>query len=93
MKPDISRAKLGLTKVRSDLFLMLINPIAPNLTVPNGTVIPERSHISFTIVISISAQAPISTHQNLFELRMLYKISWPPDKRMLLKINCLNSVN
>ena len=32
--------KLGLTKVRPDLFLMLINPIAPKLTVPNGTVIP-----------------------------------------------------
>ena len=28
--------KLGLTKVRKDLFLMLINPIAPKLTVPNG---------------------------------------------------------
>ena len=29
--------KLGLTKVCPDLFLMLINPIAPKLTVPNGT--------------------------------------------------------
>ena len=28
--------KLGLTKVRKDLFLMLINPIAPKLTVPKG---------------------------------------------------------
>ena len=34
--------KLGLTKVRPDLFLMLINPIAPKLTVPNDTVIPEE---------------------------------------------------
>ena len=33
--------KLGLIKVHSDLFLMLINPIAPKLTVPNGTVIPK----------------------------------------------------
>ena len=29
--------KLGLTKVRLDLFLMVINPIAPKLTVPNGS--------------------------------------------------------
>ena len=28
--------KLWLTKVRKDLFLMLINPIAPKLTVPKG---------------------------------------------------------
>ena len=33
--------KLGLTKVRPYLFLMLINRIAPTLTVPNRTVIPE----------------------------------------------------
>ena len=33
--------KLGLTKVRPYLFLMRINPIAPTLTVPNCTVIPE----------------------------------------------------
>ena len=32
--------KLVLTKVHPDLFLMLINPIASKLTVPNGTVIP-----------------------------------------------------
>ena len=32
--------KLGFTKVRPDLFLILINPIAPKLTVPNGTVVP-----------------------------------------------------
>ena len=32
--------KLGLTKVRPYLFLMLINLIAPALTVPNRTVIP-----------------------------------------------------
>ena len=32
--------KLGLTKVRPYLFLMLIYPIAPILTVPNRTVIP-----------------------------------------------------
>ena len=32
--------KLGLTKVRPSLFLMLINPIAPTLTAPNRTVIP-----------------------------------------------------
>ena len=32
--------KLGLTKVRPYLFLMLINPIAPTLTVPNCTVLP-----------------------------------------------------
>ena len=32
--------KMGLTKVRPDLFLMLINPIAAKLMVPNGTVIP-----------------------------------------------------
>ena len=31
---------LGLTKVRPYLFLMLINPIAPTLTVHNRTVIP-----------------------------------------------------
>ena len=36
--------KLGLTKVRPYLFLMLINLIAPALTVPNRTVIPERNH-------------------------------------------------
>ena len=30
--------KLGLYKVRPGLFLMLINPIAPKPTVPNGTV-------------------------------------------------------
>ena len=29
--------KLGLTKVHTDLFLMLINPIAPKPTVPNGS--------------------------------------------------------
>ena len=33
--------KLGLTKVRPYLFLMLINPIAPALSVPNRTVIPK----------------------------------------------------
>ena len=35
--------KLGLTKVRLDLFLMLIhvNPIASTLTVPYGTMIPK----------------------------------------------------
>ena len=32
--------KLGLTKVHPYLFLMLINLIAPALTVPNRTVIP-----------------------------------------------------
>ena len=32
--------KLGLTKVHPHLFLMLINPIAPALMVPNRTVIP-----------------------------------------------------
>ena len=32
--------KLGLTEVRPYLFLMLIDPIAPTLTVPNRTVIP-----------------------------------------------------
>ena len=32
--------KLGLIKVCQELFLILINPIAPKLTVPNGTVIP-----------------------------------------------------
>ena len=32
--------KVGLTIVRPDLFLMLINPIAPKLTVPYGTVLP-----------------------------------------------------
>ena len=31
---------LGLSKLRQDLFLMLINPIAPKLMVPNDTVIP-----------------------------------------------------
>ena len=37
--------KLGLTKVRPYLFLVLINPIAPTLTVPNRTVIPRiNSH-------------------------------------------------
>ena len=33
--------KLGFTNVHSDLFLMLINPIAPKLTVPYCTVIPQ----------------------------------------------------
>ena len=33
--------KLGLTTVRPDLFLMLINSVAPKLTVPNRTVIHE----------------------------------------------------
>ena len=37
--------KLGLTKVRPYLFLMLINLIAPTLTVPNRTVIPLKSAI------------------------------------------------
>ena len=37
--------KLGLTKVRPYLFLMLINPIALTLTVPNRTVIPISSDI------------------------------------------------
>ena len=37
--PDTEQ-KLGLTKVRPYLFLMLINLIAPALTVPNRTVIP-----------------------------------------------------
>ena len=32
---------MGLTKVPPDLFLMLINPILPKLTVPTGTVIPK----------------------------------------------------
>ena len=32
--------ELGLTKVRPYLFLMLINPMSPTLTVPNRTVIP-----------------------------------------------------
>ena len=35
--------KLGLTKVRPYLFLMLINPSAPTLTVPNLTVIPKTA--------------------------------------------------
>ena len=30
----------GWTKLHQDLFLMLINPIAPTLMVPYGTVIP-----------------------------------------------------
>ena len=34
---------LGLTKVRPNLFLMPINPIAPTLTVPNRTVIPTEA--------------------------------------------------
>ena len=34
--------KLELTKVHPYLFLMLINLIAPTLTVPNRTVIPKR---------------------------------------------------
>ena len=40
--------KLGLTKVRPYLFLMLINPIAPTLTVPNRTVIPEGTIYAYT---------------------------------------------
>ena len=32
--------KSGWTKLRKDLYLMLINPIAPTLMVPYGTVIP-----------------------------------------------------
>ena len=36
--PCVSRAKLGLTKVHPD-FLMLINPSASKITVPNRTVI------------------------------------------------------
>ena len=38
--------KLGLIKVRPDLFLMLINPNAPKLTVPYGTVIAETKSSS-----------------------------------------------
>ena len=38
----LEEQKLGLTKVRPDLFQMFINPTAPKLTVPNGTVIPLR---------------------------------------------------
>ena len=34
--------KLGFTKVRPDLFLMLIYPITLKLTGPNGTVIPQN---------------------------------------------------
>ena len=41
--------KVGLTKVRPYLFLMLINPIAPALTVPNRTEIPWRLHLTFFI--------------------------------------------
>ena len=40
--------KLGLTKVRPYLFLMLINLIAPALTVPNRTVIPWTAETSVT---------------------------------------------
>ena len=49
INPDQVSAKqnLGLTKVRPDLFLMLINPIAPKLTVPNGRVIPEGTLLCY----------------------------------------------
>ena len=43
--------KLGLTKVHPYLFLMLINPIAPTLTVPNRTVIPIGSKIAVHILM------------------------------------------
>ena len=38
--PVSAEQNLGLTKVHWDLLLMLINPIAPKLAVPNLTVIP-----------------------------------------------------
>ena len=36
---------LGLTKIRLNLLLMLINHIAPKLTVPNSTVIPKGAGV------------------------------------------------
>ena len=42
--------KLGLTKVRPYLFLMLINPIAPTLTVPNRTVRDTQNKNSLSSV-------------------------------------------
>ena len=40
---------MGLTIVNPDLFLMLLNPIAPKLTVPNGTVIPEHIEVKVSV--------------------------------------------
>ena len=45
---------MGLTKVRPDLFLMLINLIAPKLTVPNGTVIPEAPSEVLTFHVKLN---------------------------------------
>ena len=46
--------KLELTKVRPYLFLMLINPIAPTLRVPNRTVIPiKRSSYNRATLLSV----------------------------------------
>ena len=46
--------KLGLTKECRGLFLMLINPIAPKLTVPNGTVIPQLASKLSQVMTSCS---------------------------------------
>ena len=43
--------KLGLTKVLPYLFLMLINLIAPTLTVPNCTVIPVAEQASLNLTL------------------------------------------
>ena len=45
--------KLGLTKVRPYLFLMLINPIAPTLTVPNRTVIPVYKEVTCVCIFDL----------------------------------------
>ena len=46
--------KLGLTKVRPYLFLMLINPAAPALTVPNRTVMPSLGYCYLQIGIDMA---------------------------------------
>ena len=54
--------KLGLTKVCPYLFLMLINPIAATLKVPNRTVIPLQPVLNSHAII----QACLLTKQNFF---------------------------
>ena len=50
--------KLGLTKVRLYLFLMLINPIAPTLTLPNRTVIPKYGQIAYKLLYYLWGMKP-----------------------------------
>ena len=60
--------KLGLTKVRPYLFLMLINPIAPTLTVPNRTVILLYAYWSSTLYALMDHQLFMSS--GIFSYRL-----------------------